>query len=809
MKLLGLYNSKLQAFHYAELLQQYKLAISQGDHAGSKIFDEASINNLIQASQDFSSLPVASAGQVVTDDSINHPLALLAARFSALVAEAQDFDNRAAGLIAVMEKDTALLDQLLAAADLQKWIEEQPKMNGTDFSWSFGMGHGPSDGIMAQIDPTNGVEYSSDCPTGAYLDAVTGIINTGLKAPSIDTVTISKNMLWTFPNVGETEDLYGDGWAELTILSDDPVINFQTDPTVQTLLPINGTVNGIFEVQGPTQGATLPIYVRTLFSPRRNSITQVPQNALPDGSAEAGGTGWSLGSGWTINSSGTARTGTSAFKALFSVSQGVLVSPSMPVSQTQYVYVEFYVRAVNANGTMHVYLSCQDTNGAEISRIYIPTITPPEDYLQITENIQISNDPNIVSFQIVVTLDSFTFGAWYIDDARVHLPQNLSQYTVDPDTTSAYTVKPDGEPFQMYFNQEDFIVDDSSNVTFLNLPDGQEFTVRFTERFPGYQCSINEKVWSPLVMLDPLRPYPDSETQFDPIEITAGPDQQRNLFPITDELGIPVGLSLKMIGQPLYEYYFVVTIQANPHYGVTGVLEVDMSKSAFLTGLTLSPFSNFSPKLLQVEAEAFAENTKQTIGLPNTLLDRPVTLTFPSTLVRKLFLTCYQENYTLEEHVIQPPDQLRRDTLVALQASLPFNVRRASRAVPIRVRGAQYGLGLENIAGVASTDVLPGIYVAGKYRYLGIPEVIRYDADLSDDSSIETYLCWIAYDSSGNEIDTELMGQLITNGNSIVFPFSNSLTRTTVAYVDIYLKFVFRTGQAVVEKFLLQVTNAQ
>lgn len=808
MQLLGLYNSKLQAFHYAELLQLYKNAIAQGDHAGSATFNEAAITTLVQQSKDFSTLPTALAGQVVTDDSLNNPLNLLSARFSALVSEAQDFDNRAAGLIAIMEKDTILLDQLLAAADLQKWIDEQPRLVGsTDFSWNFGMGHGPSDGTMLQIDPSNGVEYDSNCPVGTYLNLTDGVRNTGLTAPSNDTISVSKNIIWTLFGPGQFEDLYGNNWAELTVLADEPAITFQTNPTVRVLLPNSGRIDGIFQVQGSVPGGSLPIYVRTLFSPRRNSVRLTPQNALPDGSAEARGLGWTFGSGWSVNLSGGARTGSNAFSVGFASPQGNLVSPSLPISQNQYVYVEFYVRSVGGDGDLHVHISCQDINGNEISRIYLPVVTPPEDYLRIAGNVQITGDPSIVSFQVVVATDSLTVGRWYLDDMRIHLPQNLSPYSVNADSTNTYTVKVGDSPFQVFFDQEDYIIDDSSNVTFLNMADGQELTVRFTELYPGYQCSVNESVWSPLIMLDPNRPYPDNEVMFNPIHMGLDSSNQRTLFPITDELGVPTGLTFKMIGQPIYEYYFVVTTTADPHYGISAILEIDMTKSAYLTGLVISPFSNFPMKLLSVECEAFTSNTKQTIGQPNVLIDSPTTITFPPTLVRKIFLTCYQENYSLEQHVVQPPDQLRRNTLVSLQAALPFNVRRTTRAVPVSVRGSQYSFGLENIVGIVSVDNLPGVFVSGRHRFIGSPNIIRYDVEMAHPESIETYLCWKAYDASGNIVDSELVGHRISDGNCVVFPFNGGLDRTTVDHVDVYVKFVLRSANAIVEKYLLQIED--
>jgi hypothetical protein len=57
-------------------------------------------------------------------------------------------------------------------------------------------------------------------------------------------------------------------------------------------------------------------------------------------------------------------------------------------------------------------------------------------------------------------------------------------------------------------------IDDSGQVTFKSVPDGLTLSVRFTELYPGYQCSINEKDWSPIIMLDASHPYAEGEAGF-------------------------------------------------------------------------------------------------------------------------------------------------------------------------------------------------------------------------------------------------------------------------------------------------------
>lgn len=861
MKLLGPYNTKLQAFHYQELLDLYKQSIAQGEFSGNKTFDEAAITNLVNQSQNFSTLPLASVGQRVTDDSLNNPLNQLDARFNSLVAEANDFDSRAAGLIAVLEKDTGLLDQLLAGADLQKWLSEQPPLSpSTQFSWDYGMGNGPSSSQITQSDPSNSVVYPAKCPVNTYLDVTDGSKFTGLVAPDTRLTISAKNLIWQWTKMtsGEqSEALYGDGWAELNLLEDRPLINFLPNPSVVTILPSGGSIAGVFSIGGAVTGGSLPIYIRTSFVPRRNDTVLVPQNAISEPSFEAGGVAWVLGNGWTVQTGAEAHTGTKyASKAPFATWSslttyssgnvvtylgreyvsltnsnlnnlpnapgstdwsvtGILRSPIFPLNPDDKIYVEGWLHNLAANGIVTISLVCLDQSGNELSPpISMPGVSSADDYLQVSEVLQALGLANVTSGRIEISVFGQTTGSWSFDDLRVHLPQNLSAYVVNQDDVAVYIPKTGTNlPLTMYFENEEFVIDDNSNITLMNLPDGNPFTIRFTENFPAYECSVNEKVWSPVIMLDPARPYPDTEQNFDPIAISVDPTDSRTLFPITDEIGVPTGLTLKVISRPLFEYYFQITTPAQPQYGATAILEIDLTKPTYMNGLIISPFSTYPIRIVKVETESFTTDTRQTVGAPNALIDRPMVLTFPTTLLRKIYLTCYQENYNLSEHVMQPPDALRRDTLFALQTVLPFNVRRPSRAVPVYFRGAQYVFGLENIAGINTTAVLPGIFISGPHHFKGCPDVYRFDASVIDPAGsldeFDVYLCWIAYDSSGVEVNSELSGVHIEEGDCAVWPFPSPslLDRTTIDHVDIFLKFVIRHEEVVLQRYLLQVSS--
>lgn len=859
MKLLGPYNTQLQAFQYQQLLALYQKAIASGAYAGATIFNESLVNTLIQQSLDFSSLPIASAGQTVTDDSLNYPLSLLTARYNAIVDESNSFTAKAEALISVLEKDTALLDILLAGADLQSWTSQQTILEGAQsFSWDYGMGNGPSSGSITKVDPNNGVLYPTNCPVNTYIDVKDGIVLSGLVAPSLVLSVSPQDLLWNWipMTTGEqAEALYGDAWAELDLLEDRPIINFLPSPAVNVVLPTGGTINNIFSISGVTTTGSVPIYVQTSFVGRRNTTILTPLNACPNPSFEFQETAWTFGSGWAALNDGNAHSG--AYYAGKSplatwssgttyhsgnavnylgyeyiclatntnsqpnlpnttnwATTGLLQSSIFPLSPLNNVYIECWLKNIAANGIITIALVCLDSNANPLAPpITMPGATSAQDYIQLSSVLQALGS-NVAYGLLQVSIFGQTEGVWAIDDVRIHTPQNLSNYKVNQDDVAVYIPLINSPmPSQIYFSDEDFIIDDISNVTFMDLPDGFPLTVRFTENYPAYQCSVNESVWSPLIMLDPARPYPDNETMFNPIQLTVNAADQMTLFPITDEIGVPTGLTMEMIGQPLYPYYFEVTTPASTQYGATATLEVDISNPTYLDSLQISPFSTYPMRLISVQTQSFGEDTLQTVGNPGTLLDRPMVLTFPKTLLSKVFLTLYQESYNLSEYVVQPSDYIRRNALFAIQSVLPYNVQREQRAVPVYYRGAEYVFGVEDVASLANTPVLPGVFIAGPHHFIGCPDIFRYDADYVDPESMgtafDTYLCWDAYNSSDVIVSQELSGIQIYPGSCQVFPFPSVsvLNRSTVDHVDIFLKFVLRNSEVILQRYLLQVLS--
>jgi hypothetical protein len=808
MKLLGIYKTNLQAFHYEELLALFKLAIQSGEFSGQRTFDEAAIVSLVQQAQDFDTLPLSLAGQRVTDDCLNTPLSLLRARFTSLVSEAADFDQRAASLLSVLEKDSSLLDQLLAAASLEAWVDSKPPVTGADtFAWDFGVGHGKVASDIDPTDPVNAVEYALRAPLETHFDTTNGETHTGLATPMVSRNINVKSLTWHYTTTGQKEELFGDQWTKLSLLEDRPLLNFVPDPRVDVILPLNAAVSGIFEVQGSVLGGALPIFVRTLFHPRRTSIQITPYNALQNGDFEAGATGWTTGTGWTIGTSPTPYAGSKG-ASVSGTGSGPLTSGQLKtnginakVQAGDNVYIEAQVNPNGSDGSLQIILSCLDSTNTEIKAVGLLPITPGAAAWQKVSGIVVVPDGVTRFGAIKVQVTGQTVGAWKIDNIRAHLPQQVSPYVVLPDEVQVYTPKIASEMANVvYFSNVDFVVDGNSNVTFLGLDDSTELTVRFSEFFPAFQCSINETDWSTLRMFDPARPYPDDETKFQAIDIVDG------AFPVTDELGVPTGLTIKMVSKPVAEYVLQVSTPALPNYGATAVLEVEFERPAYMNGFNLVPFTTFPARLTTIAAEDFSSDTRQTLySGSGVVLDRSMVLRFPRRLVRRIFLTFYQENYSLKEHTVDSGDKLRRDILASLQPILPFSVQRISKSLPQRFRGAQYEFGVEHLVGLDSTPSLPGVFVSGPYQVLGCPEVIRLDADIQ--GTVDLYLCFRAFDGAGTVKDVQLQGTAITPGSTIVFPFADTLDRGQVDHTDVYVKAVNRTSLSLLKRFVLQITK--
>ena len=234
------------------------------------------------------------------------------------------------------------------------------------------------------------------------------------------------------------------------------------------------------------------------------------------------------------------------------------------------------------------------------------------------------------------------------------------------------------------------------------------------------------------------------------------------------------------------------------------VLEIEFDRPGYYNGLRLTPFVNMPVRLTKIDAEGMLTN-----GTPifqgDVLIDRPVSIRFadPSghpVFVRRLFLTLYQPNYSLTEHLVSPADQLRQESLARLQTVLPFSDRPVNVALPDSVVGAQYEFGLRDIAGERYHAAGPGVFVSGPFTVQGMPEIIRLDADIT--GSVDCYLICRPY-GVGSVSDQVI--QQFQPGTALSFP--DAWQGGTLTQADLYLKWVFRSDDAVLTRFLLQVTK--
>ena len=369
----------------------------------------------------------------------------------------------------------------------------------------------------------------------------------------------------------------------------------------------------------------------------------------------------------------------------------------------------------------------------------------------------------------------------------------LSSYNVTADTVQVFT------PTEVFTEGFDFSVDQHSNLTVLPsgfLP-GKSFTVLFEEFFPAYQCSIDQTNWSPIFMLDPLRPYPDDTTEFLPINIQGGN------FPLFDELGVPLGLFLKMISAPHSEMELLVSTPASTTFGENAKLVISLERAVYMNSLNLTPFTNFPPLIQSITAFGFTDNVQTTVLNIPLLLDRSVIIKFPRQLARKFSINFYQQNYAIKEYIAEGPDALRRDTLANLQSTLPFSVQRPPAAIPQHFEGAVYEFGIQDITAIDDAADLPGVFVSGPYRITGTPEVIRLDLDSFDMPQSPTpavYLAYISYD--GNDAILESGENAYTPGTTSLYPGT-----LTADHVNFFVKLVFRNALSVAKKLQLQITT--
>ena len=85
MDLMGAYVSKLPSWHYEELLALLEAGVAEGDYGGGALVNAQTVADLTAQGNDFTTLPAILAGSRALAESMNYPLALLAARYAAIV----------------------------------------------------------------------------------------------------------------------------------------------------------------------------------------------------------------------------------------------------------------------------------------------------------------------------------------------------------------------------------------------------------------------------------------------------------------------------------------------------------------------------------------------------------------------------------------------------------------------------------------------------------------------------------------------------------------------------------------------------
>jgi hypothetical protein len=763
MKLLGNYQSNLNNWYYNELLSLVSTAISKGDYAGGFSFDKTNLDNILASESQFTDITLPEAGTRSIDEDFNYPLSLLLARYQAIGTEITDFTTEISILIDILNKDTQLLDQLVAAAKVNVWQLQQPFVLGaSQFSWSFEVGFGKVGFNLNKTDPNNSVIYSSAARLVNYFDIATNALGSGLTSASTIGNYVPKDLTWIYDTIGFDEEETGVDWAELDFLEDNILLTFNS-PQADVILP-NNTLSGPFQISGTSVIKGIPIYVRTLLTPRVSSEQFNAQANL-------------------VNST-----------AIFNILPGDQVSVATNV-----------LTAANTNGSCNIYLQYLDRNNTLVTDSNgntIQTLIGSTTTAGLVKNVvTTSNQANIYQCKLVLVQTGVTSGSYSLSSqSTVNTPLRLTNgYTIDPTSVSVFSSS-------TYYNiNEDFVVTGQGYLTLINVPALESITVTFTEYFPSYQCSVNQTIWSQTIMFDYLRPYPDNETLFWTIPIGVDPDGIRNKLPIVDESGIGTGLYINLTGLMTGEYLLKVYQTADSSTpGKQVQLVIDFGQPIFMNVLNLSSYTNYPVNILSIDSQGFASNTLQNLFTGSLLIEKPTAIRFPTTLISKITLTLSQINYSIKQHQIIPDDYIRRQAINDLQSVIPYQAQEPN-ILPetIFADGYQYEFGLENISGANEVNTQTTVFISGPYTTDTRSSSITLQADFIGD--VDFYLCYNALNTNQTIIDSNLVGIALTPGVSIPFPFSSGTSLTSINYENLYLKMVFRDYNSSVKSFLLQV----
>ena len=299
-------------------------------------------------------------------------------------------------------------------------------------------------------------------------------------------------------------------------------------------------------------------------------------------------------------------------------------------------------------------------------------------------------------------------------------------------------------------------------------------------------------------MLDPSNPYPEDL----PITHITHVDGQK--FPITNEEGLPTGLTMSMIGKPLYPYTFVVGVSAQPAWGKIATLEIDLGYTGYLNQVNIKPFTNFLPVLTQVAVKGFTSIAPTVVYQGYEEISVETRIQFPRQLVGTVYLTFRQEGFTAKDQEITDSNYVLRSVLEQIQNILPVAAQRNILADYKVQTGYQYDFGISEIFAIdASTGI--GITTSGAYRFTGQPITVSFDS--VDTGTVAHYIYYKATNLNGTVIDFNTTGILISPGYAICIPYATGVAVNTIAYVDFYIKHVLSTADASVTRFAIQVND--
>lgn len=792
MQLLGKYNSNISSYLYSRLLSLLQSSISAGGNGGVENVSQSDLAAIATQASAISSAPLPLAGQRTNDEQFNYPLNVLTAKYGSIQDELNQFIANSALLLSKLNLETELLDKLIAQAELIFWESQLLTSYGsTVISWDYNQGIGNLSTDFPVTDPVTGAIYTQNTNSKTIFN-VTGGLKSGLLPPYTETIVEPTNITWSFDTTGQTQTIYSDSSAQLSILEDAIEINYSPNPNISVTLPIGGSIQNIFSISGDTSKGPINTYVRTGFYPRSATVQVVPNNAV-DITFES----------WNYSVGGTSEPISGHITDGVLNANGTITCPNFKdglgkdflVSGNQTIYIETTLQGTLLGAPMNVFLDCLDSTGGIITSLTLPQPTANNSSYTWFQKISVPTNSSIKTARLrYETTDT----SWLLANPRVHLPILLSNYEVVPDSVICYTINAAGDPSLVFDADSQFNVDENSFLTFFNMPDAQQVTLTFDEQFPYYQCSLNQTNWSPMIMLDESNPYPDD------LPITHIVNIKNGQFPITNEEGSPTGLTMAMVGNPLFPYEFVVGVTASSSWGKTAVLEIDLSATKYVSQINIKPFSNFLPKLTQVALEGFGSNSQVVVFSGSQEISTETRIEFTRQVVGRIFLTFIQEGYTAKDHQIVDSNYVRRTVLEQVQNVVPTAAQRNIIANYKVQTGYQYDFGLSDIYAV-DTTAGTGVTISGSYRFIGKPTVLSFARVSGGSVSSFVYYKVINNDGTVGLLSTTPIH--VTNNSAFVIPYTGATAPNNIAYVDFSIKHVLHSVDAYLTRFSMQVNS--